>query len=203
MKYVRSFLQFWRKFIVGDDSRIAVVIMWAILFIYSLSLNFINAWFVLPVVVVGLMSALVYDASSRTKHQRIYTRQQSMLAGSIPMLLIIALPPVLSRLINDTWGAEYVLVPVALAIVYAVVLTIIVKLSLQKFPVLATFLLGVASYIFMTFWQSHMNEFAQSSIRQQPVVVILVAAGILLFFVVYVVASIRGLVTVRTGNSIR
>lgn len=162
MKYVRGFFDFWRKFIVGDDSRIAVVIMWSLLFIDSLTRNFINSWFVLPVIVLLLLSFLAYDAISiKSSPKTRLSPTTLLLMGTIPMLLVVALPPLLSRGMSGTWDAKYTLLPLGIYIVITTFVTVVAGWVLRIFPMLTLFVLGLVSFALITYWQGSLNRFSQ------------------------------------------
>jgi hypothetical protein len=62
MKYLRSFAAFWYDFIVGDDWRLAVGAAIAIGGTAVADAMHIAAWWVAPVVVVGMLVMLVARA---------------------------------------------------------------------------------------------------------------------------------------------
>jgi hypothetical protein len=62
MKWVGNFGRFWYDFIVGDDWTIAVVVIVAIGLTSALVHRGWNAWFVLPLFVVGALAASSWRA---------------------------------------------------------------------------------------------------------------------------------------------
>jgi hypothetical protein len=55
MKTLVAFGRFWYDFVIGDDWRIAVGVVLAIILTEVLSHNDITAWWVLPTAVIGLL----------------------------------------------------------------------------------------------------------------------------------------------------
>jgi len=51
----RAFLAFWYDFIVGDDWRVAVGVIVALVLTYAISAMSIAAWWVVPVAVLVLL----------------------------------------------------------------------------------------------------------------------------------------------------
>jgi hypothetical protein len=58
-RYIISFFKFWRKFIFGDDPAVALVVIWSLLGLYSLSLRGVQAWYIVPIV-AGLLLAITF-----------------------------------------------------------------------------------------------------------------------------------------------
>ena len=57
MKYIIGFGRFWYDFIVGDDWRIAVLVLVGLGVVYELAHHGMqHAWWVLPVVVAGALT---------------------------------------------------------------------------------------------------------------------------------------------------
>ena len=62
MKYLRAFGLFWWDFIVGDDWRVAVGLALALGVTALLTHNGVNAWWLLPLAVGGLLAGSVWRA---------------------------------------------------------------------------------------------------------------------------------------------
>jgi hypothetical protein len=60
MMRVRSFLAFWYDFIVGDDWRVAVGVVLALVLTAGLAHSGVNAWWLLPVAVAVLLGYSLY-----------------------------------------------------------------------------------------------------------------------------------------------
>lgn len=192
MQYIRAFFGFWRKFIVGDDSRIAVVIMWTFLFVDSLVLNFMNSWFVVPAVVIVLLGVLMYDAVSRkTAFPARLSATMLFLIGTVPMLLVTALPVVLTRSFTGVWSVEYVLLPLAIYIAIASLSSIVVGWVLQQFPLLTLFILGVISFACITYWQVPINTFSQNIVVTHYTLAVVFSLTIAIVFVGAVYRLVR------------
>ncbi len=55
MRYLRAFGRFWYGFIVGDDWRVAVGVALALLLTWLLTRANVNAWWLMPLAVAGLL----------------------------------------------------------------------------------------------------------------------------------------------------
>jgi hypothetical protein len=55
VKFVRSFALFWWNFVVGDDWRVAAGLAVALGLTWLLAHHGVNAWWLLPVAVAGLL----------------------------------------------------------------------------------------------------------------------------------------------------
>ena len=62
MRYLVSFARFWWDFIVGDDWLVAVGVVIAFGFTGLLAHRDLSAWWLLPPVVIGLLSISLYRA---------------------------------------------------------------------------------------------------------------------------------------------
>jgi len=56
VKYIVGFGRFWYDFIVGDDWRIAVLVLAALALVLALAHHAMNVWWLLPVVVAGALT---------------------------------------------------------------------------------------------------------------------------------------------------
>jgi hypothetical protein len=65
MTKIRSFLAFWYDFIVGDDWRVAAGVVLALALTAGLAHSGLNAWWLLPVAVAGLLGYSVRRATRR------------------------------------------------------------------------------------------------------------------------------------------
>ena len=63
MRYLRAFGRFWWNFIVGDDWRVAAGVAVALGLTSLLTHSGVNAWWLLPVAVAGLLAASVRRAA--------------------------------------------------------------------------------------------------------------------------------------------
>jgi hypothetical protein len=64
MRFLRSFARFWWNFIVGDDWRVALGLAGALSLTWLLAHNGETAWWLLPVVVAGLLVGSVWREAS-------------------------------------------------------------------------------------------------------------------------------------------
>jgi hypothetical protein len=64
---VRQFLRFLWDFVVGDDWRIAVCVALALILTLVLSNNDVAAWWLLPLVVAGVLSVSVWAVARRQR----------------------------------------------------------------------------------------------------------------------------------------
>ncbi len=66
MKYIVGLGRFWYDFIVGDDWRIAVLVLGALAIVFALAHNSMNVWWLLPIVVfVALTISLLRETRKR------------------------------------------------------------------------------------------------------------------------------------------
>jgi len=64
MKYIGRFLVFWYHFIVGDDWRIAVAVVFGLSLVgYFVHVVHIQAWWLLPALVVTMLSFSLLQAA--------------------------------------------------------------------------------------------------------------------------------------------
>jgi hypothetical protein len=67
MKYLLAFLRFWYDFIVGDDWLIAVGVVTAIALTALIADRAVAAWWVMPLLVIGLLVGSVRRGSRRPR----------------------------------------------------------------------------------------------------------------------------------------
>ena len=56
MKYIVGFGRFWYDFIVGDDWRIAVLVLVGLGVVFALAHNAMNVWWLLPAIVAASLT---------------------------------------------------------------------------------------------------------------------------------------------------
>ena len=61
-----AFVRFWYDFVVGDDWRIAVGVIAALVLTYGLSATAVPAWWVLPAAVAVLLPLSLWRVARRT-----------------------------------------------------------------------------------------------------------------------------------------
>lgn len=67
MKYIHRFFSFWYHFIVGDDWRIAVAVIFGLCFVaYFVHVVHIQVWWLLPAAVVVVLSVSLWLSVRRT-----------------------------------------------------------------------------------------------------------------------------------------
>jgi uncharacterized membrane protein len=64
-KRLKDFGAFWYDFVVGDDWRVAVVVLLALLATFGLSKTSIAAWWLMPVAVAAILPASLWRARKR------------------------------------------------------------------------------------------------------------------------------------------
>ena len=62
---LRTFLQFWYDFIIGDDWRVALAVIAALALTYALSTTGLPAWPVLPATVAVLLPVSLWRVARR------------------------------------------------------------------------------------------------------------------------------------------
>ncbi|HET6794590.1 MAG TPA: hypothetical protein VFH45_09120 [Acidimicrobiales bacterium] len=55
MNRIRAFGAFWYDFVVGDDWRVAIGVLLALVVTYAVSQTSVAAWWILPVAVAALL----------------------------------------------------------------------------------------------------------------------------------------------------
>jgi ribose/xylose/arabinose/galactoside ABC-type transport system permease subunit len=65
MRRLRAFGAFWYDFVIGDDWRVAVGVVVALGAVAGLVHGGVNAWWLVPVVVVGLLGFTLRGAARR------------------------------------------------------------------------------------------------------------------------------------------
>ena len=65
IKRIRAFGAFWYDFVVGDDWRVAVAVVVALLVTYAVSLAGAPSWWVLPLAVVIVLPWTLWRARRR------------------------------------------------------------------------------------------------------------------------------------------
>jgi hypothetical protein len=66
MSKIKGFFRFWYDFIVGDDWRVAAMIVVGIAATALLSHNGVNAWWLMPIVVITALAASLRRATRET-----------------------------------------------------------------------------------------------------------------------------------------
>jgi hypothetical protein len=67
MTYLKNFLRFWYDFMVGDDWMIAAGVVIALVLSAALARCGLNAWWVMPVVVVVMLPASLWRETRRSR----------------------------------------------------------------------------------------------------------------------------------------
>lgn len=68
MKRLKAVGAFWYDFVIGDDWRVAVGVVLALLLTFALSRTTnVAAWWLVPVAVMVLLPASIYRAARRTR----------------------------------------------------------------------------------------------------------------------------------------
>lgn len=148
MKYVRGFFTFWRHFILGDDSTIAIVVLWSLLFTWSLSAYFFNIWIVVPLCVTAVLVALCYDKVAR--RPLLYGRSEVfkyLIATALPFCIVVAVPSLIFRFINHMMDVQYTLIPLGICVGSATILAFVLYEVYKRFPSTIAFLFGAAAYL--------------------------------------------------------
>ena len=65
IKRLRAFLAFLYDFVIGDDWRIAVAVVVGLALTYAVSRTSVPAWWLLPVLLVVMLSASLWLATRR------------------------------------------------------------------------------------------------------------------------------------------
>jgi hypothetical protein len=67
MTYLKNFLRFWYDFIVGDDWMVAAGVAMALIVSTALAQSDLNAWWVLLMAVVVLLTASICREAHRSR----------------------------------------------------------------------------------------------------------------------------------------
>lgn len=69
MRYVSSFLQFWRKFLIGDDWRVAASVAACLAMVCVLAAMHINAWLILPLTLFATLALTLWPHTVGTRNR--------------------------------------------------------------------------------------------------------------------------------------
>jgi hypothetical protein len=204
MNYVRNFFGFWRRFIVGDDSRIAVTILWSLILAKSLLINTVNAWLLIPVAVIVLLYVLIYEKIvDRTFFHNLSTLNGMLISCAIPFIFTTALPLLLFRINNGTSDLRYTWLPMGFYIITATVLLAVLYRLYKILPVLTIFLFGGVAVLFITVWQDAINKQLQDFFTVYPLVVSTVSVVVTIGFTASCIYSFTVLKKRKTGSGER
>lgn len=70
MKQLRVFALFWWDFVVGDDYRIALGVVFALGATAGLVHLGVSAWWLTPILVVGMLAGSVWEVAARQRPRR-------------------------------------------------------------------------------------------------------------------------------------
>lgn len=187
MTYLRNFLAFWKNFILGDDKRIAIAIMWICLITYAWTHELFNIWYFSPLAVLALVTTLLYvDTNPRaTLATALRNRMTSPYILVAPMLLCIVVPQVLFRFMNGDLTSQHVLVPVVILVGATLVYAFVAKRFLSRYPSLVSFVSGLATYVAVTYVQPPLNRLSTMLVQDFPGAVEFVAIIAICIYVVY------------------
>jgi uncharacterized membrane protein len=62
---LRAFGAFWYDFVIGDDWRVAVVVVLALAVTYGLSQSSVASWWIMPLAVVLILPATLWRARKK------------------------------------------------------------------------------------------------------------------------------------------
>jgi hypothetical protein len=66
VRHLKAFGRFWYDFIVGDDWRIAAAVVVTMAVVYTATQRDVNAWWLLPLVVLVMLGSSLRIATRRT-----------------------------------------------------------------------------------------------------------------------------------------
>lgn len=185
MNYLIAFLSFWKKFILGDDNRIAITVMWAYLFVISWMQEFYNAWFVFPLIIAGMMTVLLF--LQRHQHglfHRLPPASNLFYFLELPMILCLVVPLAVFRINNGDQTAEHLLIPIVVFITIVVVYGLVMMRLFQKYPSLVSFIGGVITYVLLVPAAATMNRFAYQLAHVSSPTFVLIAVVLLLIYII-------------------
>lgn len=144
LRYVVGFLLFWKKFIVGDDLRVAATIMWTFLLMFAMAQVVLPIWYVAPVVVVCLIGWLIRDTSPKPKHAKISSRLFWQIV--FPLYSVILLPTLYFRIHNDDVTVTHFFIPMSMQLLVCGIYLIIAMPFFRKFPTVVTIATGIVAW---------------------------------------------------------
>lgn len=185
MKYVLGFLRFWRHFIVGDDGLIAVAVMWALLFTWTLAKNYSNIWIIVPLCVILLMITVLYRrVANGAVSDVVPTRKSLLQLAVIPFTIVLIVPFVAFRIATGRADLESILLPSALFCLTALALWLLAIRTFNRFPVMTIFFFGGIAYFITLAWQPYYIRVSSELYRlTDPFVSLFVALVIIVFFI--------------------
>lgn len=70
LRRLKAFGAFWYDFVVGDDWRVAVGVVAALLVTYGVSTSSVPAWWILPLAVAVFLSVSLWHATGGVRRAR-------------------------------------------------------------------------------------------------------------------------------------
>lgn len=131
MKYIKNFFNFWRKFIVGDDSSIFVMIVWSLVVCIALTKLYLNLWIIMPICVVTVLGYSVYSEIS------VRARSNASGVGVVKYDISTYVPAILSYLVPLIWFRAFVssvsfTSVVLIELIQFVIIILILAMTLHK-----------------------------------------------------------------------
>lgn len=147
MKYLMAFLNFWRKFVVGDDKYIAISVMWIILLNLSLSSNYFNVWAATPLL-VGVVMFVIVNYYTKSITLNIKRDIQYGLQTYIPALVVYLLPLLYFQLfISSASDIKYLLLDKIIYTLVVILLAILLYKPFSRYPVGVVAIFGLITLL--------------------------------------------------------
>lgn len=192
MKYAKNFVLFWRDFILGDDKRIAISIMWFCLVAYAWTHEFYNIWFMLPVAVLILLTIVIIVDTGRDTMLAAYLDRHTSAVTVLfwPMFLCAVAPLVVFRMTNGDTTSQHFLVPAAITTVIIALTVGVTSHFLARYPSLVSFVCAVVTYLLITYMQPLISHVSVTTAQMYPGVV---------EFVVVITVTLYGIYKLRSS----
>lgn len=147
MKYILGFLNFWRKFIVGDDSYIAISVMWIMILSISMTSNFYNVWITIPVLVIIVMFVVINHKTGSISLELSISLRYA-LQTYVPAIVTYLLPYIYFQIfISSVYDVRFMLLAPLSFVLFVILVAIILFGLFKKVPVLTTALFGFMSLL--------------------------------------------------------
>jgi hypothetical protein len=184
MKYISQFLLFWRRFLIGDDWALAAAVLWGLALVQSFSYYLINAYIMLPLVVV---IAVAWSVLKQLAARPI------ILYPILPLILFVdLLPTAVFRLHSQTASVATLVIPVLLCAAIGAVVSLALYPLYKVRPFTATIAAIAGSLVLMRYVQPHLLYWSQTVISPHNGLLAAAALGSLfIVFTVYYVLHVQ------------
>jgi hypothetical protein len=127
--------------------------MWTLLLTWSMTASFFNAWFMVPLLVIALLSVRVYSSASKRPVSELGALQKIWMTIVLPTVIVIAVPNFVFRVINGYVDTEHLLLPLGMHILVAVIFGLAARVVFSLAPAGSVFVAGILTYLYLLIYQ--------------------------------------------------